>query len=258
MFYSKAAIQIRNPHCLQKWVHQFEFLNPALSKREVLLYEKAWLRSALLGESAFPHQHFWQQTLKHPFQNTASAMLGFTSVTPYCHFNMKNKKGNIPKLLSFPCMAQRRPCCTFSMPLSHKPLYRQQQINYNHGFSKSPWQDILIVAEAACAEMIGRKSAPFPHPGLLVGSGQWKTSTAALMEPSRGCWGPEVTLQLQCHLWWGLGWLGWEGTSRGDSASFSVLHLAFIQLTNTLDALIKRDHENQSRDKSGPRKTEKR
>lgn len=200
----------------------------------MLLCEKAWLCSALLGESALPHLHFWQQTLKHPFQNTASAMLCFTSVTPYCHFNMKNKKGNISKLLSFPSIAQRRPCCTFSMALSHKPLYRQQQINYNHGFSKSPWQDILIVAETVCTEMIGRKSAPFPHPGLLVGLLQWKTSTAALTEPSRGHQGPECDFA-GCNVICGEGWVT---DMRGEGVGGTLLDLGFIQLTNILDALI--------------------
>lgn len=173
-------------------------------------------------------------------------MLCFTSVTPYCHFNMKNKKGNTPKLLSFPGIAQRRPCCTFSMALSHKPLYRQQQINYNHGFSKSPWQDILIVAETVCTEMIGRKSAPFLHPGLLVGLVQWKTSTAALTEPSRGHQGLECDFA-GCNVICGEGWGDWH---KREGAGGTLLDLGFIQLTSILDALI--GHDNQSRDRNQP------
>lgn len=246
MFFLKLQCKFRNPHCLQKWVQRFKFLTPALSKCEVLLCEKAWLCSAQPGGSAFPHLHFWQQTLKHPFQNIASAMLCFTSVTPYYHFNAKNKKGNIPKLLSFPGTAQRRPCCTFSMALPHESLYRQQQINYNHGFSKSPWQDILIVAVTACAEMIGRKSAPLPHPGLLVGLVQWKTSTAALTEPSRGRRGAERDFA-GCNVICGEGWGDWD---EREGAGGTLLDLGSNQLTNISHALIKRDHENWSRDRN--------
>lgn len=109
------------------------------------------------------------------------------------------------------------------MALSHKPLCRQWQINYNHGFSKSPWQDILIVVETACAEMIGRQSAPFLHTSLLVDLLKLKTSTAALAEPCRVCWGPECDFagcNVICAK--GLSDVRWEGRRGDDFAWFGV------------------------------------
>lgn len=253
MFFPKLQSKFRN--CLKKWVEQFKFLNPALSKWEMLLCEKAWLCPAQLGGSAFPYLHFWQQTLKQPFQNTASAMLCFTSVTLYCHFNTKNKKGNIPKLLSFPGTAQRRPCCTFSMAVSHKSLYRQQQINYNHGFSKSPWQDILIVVETACAEMIERKSAPF-H--IQVSWWAWYNGKPALLlSPSQAgaAEGPSVTLQAAMSSVVRAGAAEMRGKEQGgDSAWFRVC--STDQRFGCFDK--ERPWESEQRQKSGPRKTENR
>lgn len=163
-----------------------------------------------------------------------------------CHFNTKDKKGNIPKPLSFLGITQKRPCCTFSMAASLKSLYRQQQINYNHGFSKSPWQDILIVVETACTEMIGRKSAPFPHKSLLVGLLQLKTSAAALTEPCRVRRGPERDFA-GCNVICGKGSGDWK---KKEGEGETSLDSGFIQLTSVLDALLKRDHENLSRERN--------
>jgi len=53
------------------------------------------------------------------------------------------------------------------------------------GLANPHGQDILIVVETVCTEMIGRKSAPFPHESLLMGLLELQTSTAALAEPRR-------------------------------------------------------------------------
>lgn len=94
--------------------------------------------------------------------------------------------------------------------------------------------------------MIGRKSAPFPHKSHLVGLVQLKTSMAALTEPCRARRGPERDFA-GCNVTGGEGLGGWD---EKEGEGETLLDLGFIQLTNVLDALLKRDHENQSRERN--------